>query len=65
MLSTEMGLNKIIFEGNVKKVIDEINKLEESWTSYGQLLEDVKKFLQMQNKLGCSLSSERRKYSST
>lgn len=43
-MSTEIGLNKIIFERNAKKVTDEINNPEKSLSSYGQLIEDVKSF---------------------
>lgn len=40
---TEIGLQNVIFEGDAKVIIEEINSTETCWATYGHLVEEIKR----------------------
>ena len=38
----EIGLDEVIFEGNVLSVVKDVHKHQENWVWYGQMIEDIK-----------------------
>lgn len=43
-LSAEVSLSVVTFERDAKKVISEVNNIEDNWALYDQLIEDIKSF---------------------
>lgn len=43
-LCMETGLKDVIFEGDAKKIVEEVNNSEENWAPHGQLIEVIQSF---------------------
>lgn len=44
-LCVELGLHNVVFKGDARKTIEDIKAMEENWSPFGQLLEDIKFFI--------------------